>query len=240
MLDIDYILNILPRLLRALGTTVIISVTALAIGTTLGVSLGALHVMSRPRGVFRTIVNAYVFVIRGTPAIVQIFALFFLLPRFGLQLPPFWVGVIALALNSTGYQVEIVRAAIASVDMGQREAAMSIGMTEGKAMRLIIVPQAARRMIPPLTNELSNLVKASSILSVIAVFELTKAGNAIIAANYRYVEVLTLQALLYFIVIQTLSWGTKYLETRVFSYGNQPQPRKSAVGRFFGTRKATS
>jgi polar amino acid transport system permease protein len=91
-------------------------------------------------------------------------------------------------------------------------------MTRWLAMWLVILPQAARRMVPPLTNELANLVKASSVLSVIAVYELTRAGHAIIASSYKFAEVLILVAALYFVTIQLLSWGAAYLERRIFTY----------------------
>jgi polar amino acid transport system permease protein len=213
--------DILPRLLRALLTTIQISVIALILGAALGLLLGVLRVIG-PR-VFHPIIDAYVFLVRSTPFAVQVYAAFFLLPRAGLDLPLFVVGVLALLFNSTGYQVEIVRPAIESVDREQREAAYSIGMTRWMAMWLIILPQAARRMIPPLTNEFANLVKASSVLSVIAVYELTRAGQAIIASSYKFAEVLILVAALYFLTIQILSWSASYLEREVFTYrGGQP------------------
>lgn len=213
--------DILPRLLRALLTTIQISVIALILGAALGLLLGVLRVIG-PR-VFHPVIDAYVFLVRSTPFAVQVYAAFFLLPRAGLDLPLFVVGVLALLFNSTGYQVEIVRPAIESVDREQREAAYSIGMTRWMAMWLIILPQAARRMIPPLTNEFANLVKASSVLSVIAVYELTRAGHAIIASSYKFAEVLIVVAALYFLTIQILSWGASYLEREVFTYrGGQP------------------
>ena len=91
------------------------------------------------------------------------------------------------------------------------------GMPDTLAMRLIVLPQAWRRMIPPLTNELANLIKASSALSFVALFELTKASNAIIAGTFKFAEVLILESLLYFAVIQVLGYGSRYLEQRAFS-----------------------
>jgi polar amino acid transport system permease protein len=219
--DIGFMIEILPRLLRAVWLTIQISVIALILGTVFGLLFGMLRVIG-PR-FLHPLIDAYVFIVRSTPVVLQIYAAFFLLPRVGLDLPLFAVGVISLVFNSTGYQVEIVRPALESVDKEQREAAYSLGMTRWMAMLLIILPQAARRMIPPLTNELANLVKASSVLSVIAVYELTRAGQAIIASSYKYAEVLILMALLYFAVIQLLSWGSSYLEREVFTYrGGQP------------------
>ncbi len=220
-MDIGFMIEILPRLLRVLLTTIEISIIALLLGTVFGLLFGVLRVIG-PR-FFHPLIDAYVFLVRSTPFALQVYAAFFLLPRVGLDLPLFAVGVIALLFNSTGYQVEIVRPAIESVDREQWEAADALGMTRGLAMWLIILPQAARRMIPPLTNELANLVKASSVLSLIAVYELTRAGQAIIASSYKFAEVLILVAALYFFTIQLLSWGATYLEREIFSYrGGQP------------------
>jgi polar amino acid transport system permease protein len=216
MLDIPFIFSILPRLTGALALTILVSGVSLVLGTFFGMLLGVVKSMSRQGSITRFVIDAFVWVVRGTPVLVQIFAFFFLLPKMGIKLDVFWVGVIALTFNSAGYQVEIVRAAIESIGRGQHEAAMSIGMSRNMAMRFIILPQAARRMIPPLTNELANLVKASSALSVIALFELTKASNAIIAGTFKFTEVLIVEAVLYFAVIHLLVTGARMLEQRAF------------------------
>lgn len=215
-MDFAFMLEILPRLLRGLVMTVQVSVLALFLGTVIGIALGIVRIIG-PRPV-QWVIIWYVTLIRGTPAIFHIYAASLLLPKLGLDLSLFWIGLIALTFNTVGYQIEIVRAALESIDYGQREAAASIGMTNWKAMRLIILPQAARRMIPPLTNELANLIKASSALSVIAVLEMTKIANSIRAATFKSPEVYVLVAILYFIVIQLLIWGASYLEQNVFNY----------------------
>ncbi|WP_190503481.1 amino acid ABC transporter permease [Oscillatoria sp. FACHB-1407] len=213
-------LEILPRLLPALGTTLVVSLLSLAIGMVLGISLGMVRVLSQSAKPIRWLIDAYVWFVRGTPIIIQIYIAYFFLPMLGLKWNVFWIGVVALVFNSVGYQVEIVRGAIASVDQGQLQSAAAIGMTPRMAMLWVVLPQATRRMIPPLTNELANLIKASSVLSVISLFELTKAGDAIIASTFKFAEVLLLQSILYFAVIQLLSWSAVYLEQRVFNYGN--------------------
>lgn len=214
-------IEILPRLLRVLLTTLQISMIALVLGTVFGLLFGVARVIG-PH-FFHPFIDLYVFLVRSTPFALQVYAAFFLLPRVGLDLPLFAVGVIALLFNSIAYQIEIVRPALESVDREQQEAAAALGMTKWLAMWLIILPQAARRMIPPLTNELANLIKASSVLSIIAVYELTRAGQAIIASSYKFAEVLILVAALYFLTIQLLSWGTAYLEHQLFTdRGGQP------------------
>ncbi|MEO0986575.1 MAG: amino acid ABC transporter permease [Cyanobacteria bacterium J06639_14] len=219
MIDFNFILEILPRLLNPFKVTIAVSLIALVLGLLLGLTLGIFWVMSAPRRPLRMILNSYVWFVRGTPIIIQIYIAYFFLPKLGFNWDVFWVGVVALTVNSVGYQIEIVRAAIASVNPGQQEAALSIGMTDRTSMVWIVLPQALRRMIPPLTNELANLVKASSILSVISLFELTKAGDAIIASSFRFVEVLSVLSIFYFVIVQVLSRIAQYLENRVFNYG---------------------
>ncbi len=218
MIDFPFIIEILPRVMGALGMTIAVSIISLMLGTLFGVLLGVGKTLSPTRSLQRGLIDAYVWVVRGTPVVVQIYAFFFLLPKAGIKLDVFWVGVLALTFNSVGYQIDIVRAAIESIDKGQREAATAVGMTESLSMRLIVLPQAARRMIPPLTNELANLVKASSALSVVALFELTKASNAIIGGTFKFVEVLILEAILYFAIIQVLVAGSRFLEQQVFNF----------------------
>ncbi len=226
-MDFPFMLEILPRLLRGLVMTIQVSVLALLLGTVIGIALGIVRIIG-PRPIQRLIIG-YVTLIRGTPAIFHIYAASLLLPKLGIELSVFWVGLIALTFNTVGYQIEIVRAALESIDFGQREAAASIGMTNWMAMRSIILPQAARRMIPPLTNELANLIKASSALSVIAVLEMTKIANSIRASTFKSPEVYVLVAILYFIVIQLLIWGANYLEQNVFNY-QRAEKRATAAG----------
>jgi polar amino acid transport system permease protein len=215
-MDIGFMIEILPRLLRGLVLTLAVSSIALGLGLILGLLLGITRVIG-PRPI-RRLIAAFVILVRGTPVIFHIYAAALLLPNLGLKLPIFWIGVAALTFNTVGYQVEIVRAAIESIDKGQLEAASAIGMTNWLAMRQIVLPQAARRMIPSMTNELANLIKASSVLSVIAVLEMTKIANSIRAATFESTEIYILVAILYFVVIQFIIWGAGYLEQNIFNY----------------------
>ena len=163
--------------------------------------------------------DAYVFFVRGTPIIVQIFVLFFLAPELGLRLDPYWVGIIALTFNSAGYQIEIGRAAVGSIGSAQFDASLALGLSRRKTIWLVILPQAVRRMIAPLTNEMSQLIKASSVLSVITVFELHKAANAISSSSFKYVELLALQAVFYLVLILSVSRFARWIETSVLGAG---------------------
>ena len=214
MFDLRLIVDSVPFLLKGALYTVQVSVLAIVFGLLLGWTLGLIAVAG-PRWL-RAIAWAYVQFIRGTPLLVQIFLIYFGLPAFGLNISPFWSGVIALGLNSGGFQAEIVRAGIESIDRGQSEAARSIGMSAWQALLLILVPQTIRRVIPPLTNELITLTKSSSLLSAIAVLELTHAGQAIIARTFAPFEIYAAVAVMYLVLIAILSRGSALLERRVF------------------------
>jgi len=212
--DFRLIVDSVPFLLKGAVYTVQVSVLAIVFGLVLGWALGLIAVAG-PRWL-RAIAWAYVQFIRGTPLLVQIFLIYFGLPALGINVPAFWSGVIALGLNSGGFQAEIVRAGIESIDRGQAEAARSIGMSAFQTLLLILVPQTIRRVIPPLTNELITLTKSSSLLSAIAVLELTHAGQAIIARTFAPFEIYAAVAVMYLGLIAVLSRGSALLERRVF------------------------
>ena len=152
---------------------------------------------------------------RGTPILVQIYAAYFLLPLAGVKLSPFWIGIVALSFNSAGYQIEITRAAIQSIEKGQYEGASSLGLGKFRTLISIVFPQAFLRMLPPLANEMSNLIKASSVLSIITVFELHKAANAIISDSFKFLEMLFAQAVLYVAFVVLMTQFSIYLEKRI-------------------------
>ena len=214
MFDVWLIVESIPFLVKGAVYTVQVSVLAIVVGLVLGWMLGLIAVS----GVrwLRAIAWGYVQFIRGTPLLVQIFLIYFGLPALGINIPAYWSGVIALGLNSAGFQAEIVRAGIESIDRGQTEAARSIGMSGVQTLLVILVPQTIRRVIPPLTNELITLTKSSSLLSAIAVLELTHAGQAIIARTFAPFEIYAAVAVLYLILIAVLSRGSALLERRVF------------------------
>jgi His/Glu/Gln/Arg/opine family amino acid ABC transporter permease subunit len=214
LFDFGLIVQSVPFLLKGALYTVQVSVLAIVFGLVLGWMLGLIAVS----GVrwLRAVAWAYVQFIRGTPLLVQIFLIYFGLPALGVNIPAFWSGVIALGLNSAGFQAEIVRAGIESIDRGQTEAARSIGMSGLQTLLFILVPQTIRRVIPPLTNELITLTKSSSLLSAIAVLELTHAGQAVIARTFAPFEIYAAVAVLYLILIAILSRGSALLERRVF------------------------
>ena len=202
-----------PYMLRGTVVTLKISICAMALACLVGLTMGLISAsnMRLPRALIR----AYVYFVRGTPALVQIFLVYFALPRIGLELSSFWSGVVALAFNSAGFIAEIMRAGLQSIDSGQTEAALSIGMTDRQSILFILLPQSLRRVTPPLTNELITLVKSSSLLSVISITELTRSAQLIIAERFVPFELYAALAVYYLAIISVLSWGSEYIERRL-------------------------
>ena len=213
-MDFIFIMEQMPRLLPGLLLTIQLSVIGFLIATVLGFPFGILRAYRTPAYV-SFVIDFYVFVVRGTPILVQIYAAYFLLPLAGVKLSPFWIGIVALSFNSAGYQIEITRAAIQSIEKGQYEGASSLGLGKFRTLISIVFPQAFLRMLPPLANEMSNLIKASSVLSIITVFELHKAANAIISDSFKFLEMLFAQAVLYVAFVVLMTQFSIYLEKRV-------------------------
>jgi len=213
-MDFIFIMEQMPRLLPGLLLTIQLSIIGFLIATVLGVPFGILRAYKTPAYI-SFIIDFYVFVVRGTPILVQIYAAYFLLPLAGVKLSPFWIGIVALSFNSAGYQIEITRAAIQSIEKGQYEGASSLGLGKFRTLISIVFPQAFVRMLPPLANEMSNLIKASSVLSIITVFELHKAANAIISDTFKFLEMLFAQAILYVAFVVLMTQFSIYLEKRI-------------------------
>jgi His/Glu/Gln/Arg/opine family amino acid ABC transporter permease subunit len=215
-MDWSIIVMALPILAVGLLATLKVCLAAIAFGIVLGFALG-FGSLSRFRAV-RIAVLAYVDFMRGTPLLVQIFLVYFALPVIGINFNEYWAGVIALSLNAGGFICEIVRASMQSVDRGQTEAAQSIGMRHGQIVLHVLFPQAWRRILPPLTNELISLIKGSALLSAISVYELTHAGQEIIATYFSPFEIFLLIAFYYYALISALAWLSRYLERRLPQY----------------------
>ncbi len=199
-----------PLLAHGVVMTLQVSAVAAVLGLFIGLAAG-LASLSSSR-LLRGAIRVYVEFIRGTPLLIQIFLVFFALPVIGLRLDEFWAGVVALALNAGAYIAEVVRGAVGSIEKGQSEAALSIGMTRQSTLLWVLLPQAWRPMVPALTNDLITLTKNSSLLSVISVYELTRAGQAIIATHFAPFEIFLLLALYYWALIGTLAWLSRRLE----------------------------
>jgi polar amino acid transport system substrate-binding protein len=202
-----------PTLLVSAGMTVFLSFTSMPIAMVLGlmVALGRLY----GPGVLRGALSVYVETIRGTPLMLQLFVLFFLLPRLGLELPALVAGIGGLAINYSAYEAEIYRAGLQAIPPGQMEAALALGMTRGMALRRVIVPQAARIVIPPVTNDFIALFKDTSVCSVISVVELTKRYSILANSTGGIVEFALATALLYLAMSLPLSFLTRRFEGKL-------------------------
>ncbi|MEI4768853.1 amino acid ABC transporter permease [Psychrobacillus sp. FJAT-51614] len=163
---------------------------------------------------FRLISSIYVEIIRGVPLLVLLIWIFFVLGQF-LKLGSYWGSIWGLAIFAGAFIAEIVRAGIQGVPKGQMEAARSLGMTHAKAMTHIILPQAFRRVLPPLASQFIMLIKDSSLVSVIAATELTLNAKNLVATSFRSIEVWTFVALIYFIMTFSLSLIIRYFEKRL-------------------------
>ncbi|WP_034301087.1 amino acid ABC transporter permease [Herbaspirillum sp. RV1423] len=217
-LDFLPVLEGWPDLLHGAIVTVEITATSLVLGCILGLLVG-LGRLDRSKRLRYGICTVYVTFIRGTPLLVQLFLLFFGLPQFDILLPAFLCGVLGLGIYSGAYVSEIVRGAIQSIDKGQMEAARSLGMSAGKAMRTIILPQAVVRMIPPLGNEFIALIKNSALVSLLTIADLMHEGQKIISVSYRSLEVYLAVALVYLVLTSLTSMALQKVEKRLRAGG---------------------
>jgi polar amino acid transport system permease protein len=207
-----------PQLLHGAAVTVEITAVSLLLGCVLGLLIGIGRLNPKRRIVYG-LCTAYVAAIRGTPLLVQLFIWFFGLPQFGIMLPAFACGMVGLGIYSAAYVSEIVRGAIQSVDRGQMEAARSIGLSAGQAMRSVILPQAIVRMIPPLGNEFIALIKNSALVSLLTIHDLMHEGQKIISVSYRSLEVYLAIAVIYFILTGLTTLALGRLEVRMRAGG---------------------
>jgi polar amino acid transport system permease protein len=204
--------EVFPRLLPALWVTIKVSFVSLFFAFFIGLFFGTINSVFSKLNPFNLITRSYVWFVLCTPIIIQIYAAYLLLPKVGIQLDVFWVGVIALTFNSAGYQTEISRASISSIPKGQYEASKTLGMSFFNTMFFIILPQAIKRMLPATANEASHLIKASAILSVIALLELHKAAINLQGNSFKFIELLALQAMLYLPLVLGTSFIASYLQ----------------------------
>ena len=211
-LNFSVLLEYWPAIVAGLQMTIKISALSILCGTLMGLA-GALAKVSRLR-LLRAAGVLYVEWIRNTPLLIQILFIYFGLGVF-LPLTPFTASVFALSLFSGAYITEIIRAGIESIQRGQREAALSLGMTDRQAMFLVILPQAVRRILPPLVGQFISLTKDSSLVSVIAVSELTYVAKNIVTVTFRAFEVWLAIAGFYFVLSFALSYSIRNLEYRL-------------------------
>ena len=206
--------EVFPRLLPPLWVTIKVSFISLFLAFFIGLLFGSVNSIYSRLNPINLVSRFYVWLVLCTPIIIQIYAAYLLLPKVGIRLDVFWVGVIALTFNSAGYQIEISRASISSIEKGQYEASKLLGMNTFSTMLYIIIPQAIKRMLPATANEASHLIKASSVLSVIALLELHKAAINLQGNSFKFIELLALQAILYLPIVLGTSYIANVLQKR--------------------------
>jgi His/Glu/Gln/Arg/opine family amino acid ABC transporter permease subunit len=202
----------LPYLLRGAGTTLYLAAVALLIGVPCGLLIALVRLSRFPPLVL--LATVYVEVIRGTPLLMQIFVVYFVLPSVGIKLPQMAAAVAALSLNGAAYISEIFRAGIESIDSGQMEAARALGMDYAGAMRWVILPQTVRRTLPPLTNEAVALLKDTSLVAIIGLAELTRVGREQSSNAGSPVTIYLAVALIYLVMTLPLTYLVRVLEVR--------------------------
>lgn len=212
MLDWNIIIHYFPFLLKGALITLEISILSLILGLIFGLVAALCKLARNP--LLRWPAAFYVWLIRSTPLLVQLFIIYFGFPQMGIDLGPFLSGVLGLALNVGAYNAETIRGGIISVPNGQTEASRSLGMSGGLAMRRIILPQALRIIIPPLGNNFVILIKDTSLVSTITLVELTLTAQRFIGSTYKPFEMYVMAAALYAVMTSAASLLLNWLEKR--------------------------
>ncbi|UGB33165.1 amino acid ABC transporter permease [Metabacillus sp. B2-18] len=212
----DLLISSLPVLLKGAWVTLQMSVLGIVFGTLCGLIL-AIFLLSRKK-ILVIPTRVFINLIRGIPFIIQILIVYYSFSSFGFEIPAFASGVLAMSLNTAAFQAEIIRAGIESIPKGQNEAATALGISKLQSMTRIIIPQVFVKILPSITNELITLLKNSSLVSVIAVVDLTRVGQQIVSTTYSPAEIYLAVALLYLLMNLTISQGSKLLERKTAIY----------------------
>ena len=208
--------NLWPLAKAALTMTIPLTIISFIVGLVIALAVALARLSSNV--ILTNVARFYISIIRGTPLLVQLFIVFFALPEFGVKIDPFPAAVIAFSLNVGGYAAEIIRSAIQSVPKGQWEAAETIGMNYTGALRRIILPQATRVAVPPLSNTLISLVKDTSLASTILVTELLRQAQIVAAPTFEFFALYGTAAIYYWVICLVLSFGQARVERRLERY----------------------
>lgn len=203
----------LPAFGRAAIITMQVSITAMILAICLGLTLAITRVFA-PKWI-AGIATCYIEIVRGTPVLIQLFFIFYGLPSVGIKFSPFWAGAIGLGLNYAAYEAEIYRSGLFAIPRTQWESALALGMTRWQAMREVILPQAVRVVIPPITNDFISLLKDSSLVSIITMVDLTKAYGQISATYYDYFGPGIIVAVIYLLIGLPFVRFARYTEQRL-------------------------
>ncbi|WP_027632570.1 amino acid ABC transporter permease [Clostridium hydrogeniformans] len=222
-MDFGFITEYYPYYLEGVKYTIILAFFTIALGIILGLALCLMKICNNK--LVKGIATAYIEFIRGTPLLVQLLIIYYGLPAIGIKFdsisflgsnfPDLIAAIITLSLNSAAYVAEIIRAGIEAVDKGQMEAARSLGMNKGMAMKYIIIPQGLKNILPALGNEFITIIKESSIVSVIGIKELMFNADIVRSTTFKPFEPLIVAAAIYFILTFSLSKLIAYFERRM-------------------------
>ena len=210
-MDFQLMAKVWPFFAEAAVVTIEVSVLAIMLGLALGLALGTLS----HNKFIKYPVRFYVSFFRGTPALIQLFLLYFGGPQVDIQLNPFEAGVIGLGLNIGAYMSESIRGAIISVDKGQTEAGRCMGLGHAQVMWKVILPQAARMMVRPLGVNSIALIKGSAIVSTISLVELSYTAHRYISSTYKPFEMFILASIFYLIIVTIFSYGVRKIDQHV-------------------------
>ncbi|RTR02410.1 amino acid ABC transporter permease [Halomonas nitroreducens] len=216
VLDFDYMVGLVPILLRYLPLTLAMAAAGMALALVLACGLAVIRVLGIPglNGVTLLFISFF----RGTPLLVQLFLFYYGLPQvlaFLTQINGITATIMGLTLHFAAYMAESIRAAIVGVDRSQTEAALSIGMTNGQLMRRIVLPQATRVAVPTLMNYFIDMIKATSLAFTLGVTELMGATQKEAAGSFLYFEAFITVAVFYWVIVELLAWCQRRLETRL-------------------------
>ncbi|MDR5712343.1 amino acid ABC transporter permease [Nesterenkonia flava] len=205
-----------PMLKGGLTGTIPLTLASFSIGLVIALVVALMRISSNP--LVSWLARTYISVIRGTPLLVQLFVIFYGLPSIGVTISPWPSAIIAFSLNVGGYAAEVIRAAILSVPKGQWEAGYTIGMSRTQSLKRLILPQAARVSVPPLSNTFISLVKDSSLASLILVTEMFRVAQQISASTFEFMALYLQAAAIYWVFCLVLSIGQGRLERRLDRY----------------------
>jgi polar amino acid transport system permease protein len=225
-----------PVFMRGAMMTLLLTVTSLFFGILIGLVLALIQEGRTRAGAVVTL--GYLWLFRGTPVLFQIIFVYNVLPSFGIKLSAFVSAVLALSLNEGAYMAEILRSGLQAVRKGQRTAALALGMTTGQMMRYVVIPQAARIVLPPIGNQMIGMLKLSALVSVIAVEELLLVANQAASADFRYLEALTAAGICYLAMTTAFMGLQVAVETALDPKRRRRARRLSLTERMLGTTES--
>jgi polar amino acid transport system permease protein len=213
MFSLDDMIEFLPPLLHGAMLTILVSLTAFALALVFGLIFGLMR-LSRIWPI-RTVAAIYIQFIRGTPLLLQLFFIYYVLPYAGIVLTPFVSAVIGLTMNYAAYMAEVFRSGIQAIPKGQSEAGQSMGMSRSMLMRRIILPQAFRIIVPSLGNFFVSIFKDSALVSVITMRDLMFSGQLLASATFKHFEIFTMVAVIYFLISYPTAKFVEWIEAKV-------------------------